>query len=112
MLHICTTVLQLPEVTSCTVELYDDSSALTKQVDCASSGVEPQVTWIDNSALGKILVIWEVQYMNPIGMPDNTYAPHVKNAPVQLGVRQASFNVSFSGGGGTGRWLDDRFVYR
>lgn len=95
-------VLQLPDISSCKVQLYDENQALTKEADCSPVGVAPQVTWIHKPTLSKVKVVWEMNYVKPIGMPDDTFAPHVANAPVPLGVRAASFNVSFSLGGGTG----------
>lgn len=95
-------VLQLPDISSCKVQLYDESQALTKEADCSPVGVAPQVTWIHNPTLSKVKVAWEMNHVKPIGMPDKTFAPHVANAPVPLGIRVASFNVSFSQGGGTG----------
>jgi len=80
------------------VQLYDGATALVREVACAAPGIKnPTTTWISEKTLSKVQVKWTCNYVQPFSLPGRTFAPHVQNSPVQIGVVEAGFSVSLPG---------------
>jgi len=92
------TVDKTPNISVCQVQLYNNATTLVKEVACEAPGIENQTTtWISSKTLSKVIVKWTSTYVEPFSLPNRTYAPHVQNSPVPLGVSETGFSVSFPG---------------
>src|SRR6218665_365787 len=92
------TVDKTPDISVCQVQLYNNATALVKEVTCEATGIEPQTTtWISVKTLSKVQVKWTSNYVQPFSLPDHTFAPYVQNAPVPIGVSGTGFSASIPG---------------
>jgi len=78
------------------------------EATCEAEGLEPATTWVGDGldfsrtdkGITKLEVNWQAEYENTLEMPGRPSGSRffVSNAPVQIGITEGSFTVSFGDG--------------
>jgi len=112
-LTILTAVEEKPSIGECSVKLYarptpSAAERVVGEATCEVEEFEPLATWVGDGldfsrvdkGITKLEVNWKAEYDNPLPMPGRPSGSNffISNAPVQLGITEGSFTVSFTNG--------------
>src|SRR6218665_86950 len=93
-MRLCFAVTATPEIRTCTVEVRDSSASmnLVRQVNCAASGYNNSVTWINTGSLGDVRAQWDAWYANGPLLPGSL--PYMTVSPITIVISKASVTIT------------------